>query len=260
MNEFKSEMQIVDDPKFDFQRETNFAYYPYVRLNPKELPGIIATYTKRVPIHLRDNVTGIILPQHINLYSSQTLTEDEYENKKHMLSLEGYNPSLSTEMIQKFVNYSSLKFQCVACAENLNQSLREVLGNYYRFIGENNRGEILRTDFSGLRDMLSPVIKKDKRLHSIPYFDDYDKRKLYTSTFFNFIADRNILTHGILYLNTDDNQMYLNYIVKEKKIDEWAVLTNEFLQSFFWVSEQLRNPPSAISDHINQLRKVQKQS
>lgn len=256
MQEYSQDLQIVKHPNFDFKNVTDFEYYKYARLEPKPLPGLVGIQTRREQVHLKDGATGIIIPQSVNFCKFFEVTEKELDQwKTGEIPMPDFKPDASTDTLQKIYRYTNLKFQCVGCAEILNESLRGFLIRYSNFRGLRNLSEIYRLDFSGLRDMLSPIIKKDKDFHTIPFFDTAEKRSMYTKVFADFISDRNLFTHGILYYFSDEDKFYLNYVVKIKHKDDWAHLTDEMLQSFFWVSEQLRNPISALGERINQLKK-----
>lgn len=253
MQEYKQDLTIVDHPKFDFKNNTDFEYYKYVRLAPHPLPGSVGIQTLRQPVHLKDGLTGIIIPQSMNFVKFFDIPEEDLKKWQNFeLPMPEFKPNATTEILQKIHTYASLRFQCVGCAEILNESLRGLLKNYSSFKGLKNLSEIYRLDFSGLRDMLSPIIKTDKVFHSLPFFDTQEKRTLYTKVFADFITDRNVFTHGILYYSAEENKLFINYVIKSKNKDEWAEVTDEMLQSFMWVSEQLRNPLSAMQVLLNQ--------
>lgn len=146
-----------------------------------------------------------------------------------------YN-SITRKRYEKFVR---LKSHCIILAERLNDNLRNFIRTYYTLKGISTT-KIYDLDFLKLRDVLSECLQKDKKLRSV--FKDGKEKKKYTTTFTNFIEDRNIYVHGDLHLRLGDGVMIIFH--KDKKGELASEVNEEIIQSFLHTC-------IFLNDHIN---------
>lgn len=119
---------------------------------------------------------------------------------------------------------------CKELAERILGSLRAFLCNYY---GKQDRiKELMQMEFMELRNELSDnIIVKDHSVQKIERLKSKVERKFFTRTFFNFITDRNVYTHGHLHVRWPEKEFIIQYI-ENKKDYVYCEINKEFIQSY----------------------------
>ncbi len=146
--------------------------------------------------------------------------------------------SIPNESVEQYHFFQNGMNYCTNNAEMLNNRLRDFMLNTKTTTEA--KAEIYAKDFMGLRDAFSKYINEDKSVRGLEQFNTKLKRKEVTSTFNEYILDRNIYIHGKLKLLLPDGIFFIDY-VEEKKTQTRVEMTKEVIQSFMDVSIALKN-------------------
>jgi hypothetical protein len=140
-------------------------------------------------------------------------------------SIEAYH------FFQNNINY------CNNNAEMLNIQLRDLL--LLIKTTEEAKTEIYGLDFMNLRNKFSKYLNEDKSIRELDKLNTNKKRKEATTTFYQYIIDRNIYTHGKLKLLLPDEKFYIDYVL-EKREPARVEINKEMIQSFLDISIELK--------------------
>ena len=91
---------------------------------------------------------------------------------------------------------------------------------------EGGKETLTKLDFSKLRDVFSPHVKKRK---DIPDYDTTEKIKEITKLFASFITDRNIYVHGRLILLLIENKLVIEHI--NQGVEVYSEINVDILKS-----------------------------
>jgi len=140
---------------------------------------------------------------------------------------------ITDEIIADYHNFQSIINHCNNNAEVLNNRLRDFLLTIKE--RKQTKEELMAMDFMGLRGIFSNFLNSYTAITKEENFNTKDKRKAITQTFFNYISDRNIYTHGALKLRRPDETFVIQFIAN-KKIKLYAELRADILKSNLAVS------------------------
>lgn len=199
-------------------------------LRPKENTslgnGIILTYSTEEIIE--DSTTKIKIPYQV---SYMEYIDGSLAHCSPIMFT--FSPNKITDEIrQKQTKFVDIKHQCIRVGEALNENLRNFLLRYFEINKIMERESIYEFDFIKLRKALSDILKKDEKLKRIETLNNSVNRKYFTTTFYSFIEDRNIYTHGHLHIRINDKAVIINYVNKSDKKPASCVINEEIIQSY----------------------------
>lgn len=160
-------------------------------------------------------------------------------------------PLVTEGNINSYHNFQSLLNHCNNNAEALNNQLRDFVMTLKDL--KQTKEELMAMDFMGLRNLFSDFLKGYSEIHKEERFNTTGKIKDITSTFFRYITDRNIYTHGVLKLRFPDRIFVMQYI-ENKKTKIYAELSLEILKSNLETSKELMSILGKINAHYNKLK------
>lgn len=144
---------------------------------------------------------------------------------------------ISEESIESYHFFQNGMNYCINNAEFLNIQLRDLLLSTKTT--EEAKAALYRLDFMGQRDAFSKYLNEDRKIRELDTFNTSAKRKIITSTFHQYITDRNIYTHGKLKLLMPDEKFFIDYVL-EKRAPARVEITKEIVQSFLDTSKELK--------------------
>jgi len=150
---------------------------------------------------------------------------------------------ISEQSIEAYHFFQNSLNYCNNNAEMLNIQLRNVLISTRT--REEAKAELYKLYFIGLRDLFSKYLNEDKLIHQEEAFNTKKKKKKITSTFHQYITDRNIYTHGKLKLLMPDEKFYIDYVL-EKREPSRVEISKEIIQSFLDTSVSLKEVLSLV--------------
>ncbi len=145
------------------------------------------------------------------------------------------------EIYEPYLTIQAQIKDCAGLAEQVNEELRLFLERHSDVAPEVLNG----LDFMGRRKLLSAMFKSEKRMQNFAPFNTKAKQNLVTSTFFRYIEDRNIYTHGILYffmpqpniVPAPPTEYVIRYIKEQKEI--YGKVTSQVLASHYKIGRKL---------------------
>jgi hypothetical protein len=136
---------------------------------------------------------------------------------------------ITKQIAEKFVNFQTIIGHCINNGEFVNNKLREFLLSISEI--ERTKDELLSLDFMKLRDLFSEFLKKYKPFQDSNNFKTRQQQSAFTKLMFKFITDRNIYTHGMLWVFMPEENYIIDYIDK-KKGKQRAKITLEYYSPF----------------------------
>ena len=164
----------------------------------------------------------------------------------HQATVPLFNP-ISEKSIESYHFFQNGMNYCINNAEFLNIQLRELLLSTKTT--DEWKASLYKLDFMGQRDVFSKYINEDRKIRELETFNTSAKRKLITSTFHQYIIDRNIYTHGKLKLLMPDEKFYIDFVL-EKRAPARVEITKEIVQSFLEISKELKKVLQVIQVFI----------
>ncbi len=80
----------------------------------------------------------------------------------------------------------------------------------------NTSDDFNRLSFGELKNILSYIIKNEDMFHKIETLDSVDKRNIFTKYYHQFIQNRDILTHGVIFLSIPDREILCRAIINNE--------------------------------------------
>ena len=104
---------------------------------------------------------------------------------------------------------------------------------------ERKKEDLSGLDFMKLRDRLSNILKTEKKIEAMDELSTSGKMKAFTKSFFRYITDRNIYTHGELSLDIAGSQFIIHVKVEGK--EDYYKIDRIILESHLICSKELQN-------------------
>ena len=135
---------------------------------------------------------------------------------------------VTEEEINSFHELQGLIGICATNAEVINRRLLSLLNGIQNKQHKNE--DLSGLDFMQLRDRLSTILKVEKKINEIGELSTAGRMKAFTKSFYRYITDRNIYTHGELSLNIVGGEFVIRAKVEGKdshyKIDRTILESN----------------------------------
>jgi hypothetical protein len=158
---------------------------------------------------------------------------------------------MTDDIIESYHAFQSLINHANNLAETLNNRLRDFLLTIKELTL--SQEELMRMDFMTLRGIFSDFFHSYRQIKQQENFSDKEKRKNITSTFYKYIEDRNIYTHGTLKLRRPDEVFVIQFIF-QRKHKLYAEVNADILKSNLAVGKWLIMLVSEISNFYNRVQ------
>lgn len=198
-----------------------------------------------------DNRFGVSLPVNFSLFMS--LTEKDSEGK--IVLPVDYTGIFSKDVVFSLQSVKSIIGQCTQLSEvlfgrlkNINDRLRQisVLNDFFNeFPGDVYN----KLDFMKHRNLLSSVLKSQKLENLNDLSKEYNIKSV-TTSFYNFILDRNKYTHGELMYWYPRRLTLLEYEHEERKC-QYGLVNTDILNSFLACYKELDEFLSHIDKNLS---------
>jgi hypothetical protein len=144
----------------------------------------------------------------------------------------------SNAKLQTHFALQSLMNHCINAAESVHDMLRTyILMTHSNSLEDQIR--LAKTDFMGLRNLLSKHIKKYICIKLIEGYEMAKQISELTSILHQYISDRNIYTHGQLGYDVKKEIFCIKFF--NGKCDDYAEVNIEIVNSFLEVTKELRS-------------------
>lgn len=160
---------------------------------------------------------------------------------------------MTDEILAAYHSFQSLMNHANNIAETLNNRLRDFLMTVKEI--KVSKEDLMAMDFMTLRGVFSDFLNGYTAIKQEANFDTKEKRKNITSTFFKYIEDRNIYTHGTLKLRRPDETFVIQFIL-HRKHKLYAEVSADILKSNLAVGKWLLGIISEINRFYNSVQKV----
>lgn len=213
-------------------------YSPESVIN-SEMTAIIS---KATDITIRDNNLGVDVTRNITITFFAPFTPREDGTMKSDIDVKSVMRNITNEEVENFHLFQQIMQNCITSAEAIFRKLRNVLTSIYTVKRE--EVDFVDHDFMRLRDILSDLLKSEKNNERLTALFSNSNKKKFTKSFFNYITDRNIYTHGQLSIDVENKRFLVHSKVNGK--ESYYVVDREILQSHL-------NYYSFLSDQLNKI-------
>ena len=121
---------------------------------------------------------------------------------------------------------------CVDNAEDIKNSIHQIVINHTTPKSENERVALMKMDFMTLKKWFMEDVRSSKIYQEFSKFNSTKKLKPFSKAFNTFVLDRNKYTHEQLCFNSPMSDYILEYIETPELQKMYAYLDIEILKSY----------------------------
>lgn len=194
---------------------------------PLSLPRMVAIISKGKDVSIFDPILNVNISKHVTISYFNNFTVREDGTVATDIDFTTTMKSVTADEIKMFYQFQQIMQNCITSAETINRKLYGILKNIDN--KNNMKSDISQLDFMKLRDRLSDILNTEKKIDSIYELSSKSNVKKFTKSFFRYITDRNIYTHGELSIDAVNNRFLIFAKVDGK--EEYYVVDRIILQS-----------------------------